>query len=158
MFLLGALPLALLGAARAFSGTRFRCRRRALGAFLLLGRAKLLPSWRAAASLEHLADPAVAAWSGSRYGTAGTLGPDVAAVMHASPWYGFGAGGLDVPYDSLWLQALAVAGLAGMVLVAALLGVLVWQWLALQGTLLGQNGCSPVLAGTGGRGSAGFRR
>ena len=136
VFLLGALPVAVLTVLRGRYRVRvFLAATFAAAGFWLLGRAGVLPSWQAAASLEHLADPAVTHLTGARYGTGGTLGPGVADVMHASPWYGFGGGGLGIPYDSLWLEALVLAGIAGVILVAALLGVLAWRWAALHGTL-----------------------
>lgn len=57
----------------------------------------------------------------------------VSDVLHASPWYGFGAGGLATAYDSLWVQVLVLAGIAGVILVAVVLLMLAFRLWCLRG-------------------------
>ncbi len=138
-FLLGALPLAAWAIARS-SGVRMRILAGgAMGAaaMLLAGSLGLLPSWAAGHNtLESLLHPTaslVSVYTGDRYGPGGgTLGPVAADVLHASPWAGFGASGLDVPYDSLWLEILVLSGIIGVILMCAALATLGWRWLRLR--------------------------
>jgi hypothetical protein len=138
VFLLGALPLAALmvlrGPARANAAAVTAC---AVAAFWLADRAGVLPAWQSTggALSRRLGAPSVTVWTGGRYGSGSSLGPAVADVLHGSPWYGFGGGGLGVAYDSLWLELLAIAGVAGVALTAALLAVLVWRWVRLRPVL-----------------------
>lgn len=56
----------------------------------------------------------------------------MSAVMSTSPWVGVGLAGLAVPYDSAWTEAIIVAGVLGVVCVAATyLGIF---WVARQTT------------------------
>ena len=140
-FLLGALPLAAWMAARS-SGVRLRiitgCVLGATG-MLLAGSAGLLPRWAAGRStLRYLLHPGgsfTAAYTANRYGpSGGTLSPVAADVLHASPWAGFGAGGLATPYDSLWLEILVLAGVLGIAMLCTSLVALGWRWLRLRAT------------------------
>jgi hypothetical protein len=138
-FLIGALPLAVMMILRSPRG-RIRviaCSAAALTAFWFIGKAHLVPLWpRGAVMLDALLHPSgslTAEYSAGRYGTGGSLGPLVSDVLHASPWYGFGAGGLETAYDSLWLQVLVLAGVAGVVLVAAVLLMLASRLWRLRG-------------------------
>jgi hypothetical protein len=91
----------------------------------------VLPAWpagTAAAKGLTSASSLTSQVSGLRYGSGGSLGPVIADVLHSAPWTGFGAGGLNTPYDSLWIEALVVAGILGAVLMAAVLGVLWLRW------------------------------
>jgi hypothetical protein len=136
VFLLGAPPSAMLVVLHGRGRVRILAGAAGTGAgFWLLAWTGILPGWAGGAALDSLADPAVTAWGGGRYGTAGTLGSRAADVLHASPWYGFGAQGLAVAYDSLWIEALILAGVCGVILVTLLLACLGWQWLALRDTL-----------------------
>jgi hypothetical protein len=138
-FLLGALPLAAWMIARS-SGVRMRILAGgaiSAAAMLLAGSVGLLPSWAAGRkALENLLDPTApfaSVYTGNRYGAGGgTLGPAAADVLRASPWAGFGAGGLVVPYDSLWLEILVLSGIMGVVLLCAALATLGWRWLRLR--------------------------
>ncbi|MGH3217620.1 MAG: hypothetical protein ACRDPY_02635 [Streptosporangiaceae bacterium] len=138
-FLFGALPLAAWAIA-ASSGVRMRilagCAAGA-AAMLLAGSVGLLPSWAAGhntlESLLHPTGPLASVFTAGRYGPGGgTLGLVAADVLRASPWAGFGAGGLATPYDSLWLQILVLSGIVGLVLMCAALVALVWRWLRLR--------------------------
>ncbi len=141
MFLLGSLPLGVLMVLR---NRRSRVRLAiwtavAAAVGWLAARSKLLPPWPAgSAMLRSLIDPSgslVTAYSAGRYSTGGTLGPVVADVLRSSPLYGFGAGGLAVPYDSLWVEVLVVAGVAGVVLAIAVLFMLGFRWALLRATM-----------------------
>ncbi|WBL19228.1 hypothetical protein [Citricoccus sp. NR2] len=50
----------------------------------------------------------------------------MSAVLSASPWVGVGLAGLAVPYDSAWTEAIIVAGLLGVVCVAATYLAILW--------------------------------
>lgn len=139
IFLLAALPLAVLVTLRNPYG-RIRvivCCAVAVTMLRVLSPAHLLPSWpRGAITLGRLLSPSgslTAQYSAGRYGTGGTLGPVVADVLHASPWYGFGAGGLATAYDSLWVQILVLAGVAGVAFAAVALLMLAFRWWCLRG-------------------------
>jgi TctA family transporter len=56
-------------------------------------------------------------------------------VLHAFPWAGFSAAGLNVAYDSLWLEVFVVSGIIGIVLAAAMLVLLAARWARLKATL-----------------------
>ena len=139
IFLLGALPIAAVMILQSPRG-RVRlisCFAASAAALWLLGTADLLPSWRLGAvtfgRLLHPSGSLVAEYSAGRYGTGGSLGPVVSDVLHASPWYGFGAGGLATAYDSLWVQVLVLAGIAGVILVAVVLLMLAFRLWCLRG-------------------------
>ena len=90
----------------------------------------LLPRWSGLTFLLRLLpggsdQNAVVLFSANRYdaGGGGTLGAVVKAAMDGPRFFGYGARGLAVPYDSGWVEALLVAGLAGVVLQAAVLGI-----------------------------------
>jgi hypothetical protein len=139
IFLLGALPLAvvmILGTRRERIRIITSCA--VAGAVLwLMGAAHLLPSWpRGAMMLGRYLHPSgslAATYTAGRYGAGGTLGPAVGDVLQASPWYGFGAGGLATAYDSLWVQVLILAGVAGVILAAATLLMLAFRLWCLRG-------------------------
>ena len=139
VFLLGALPLAVMMTLRS-PRERIRvivCSAVAATAFWLLGTAHLLPPWpRGAVMLGALLHPSgslAAEYTAGRYGKGGSLGPAVSDVLHASPWYGFGAGGLTTAYDSLWLQVLVLAGIGGLILATVVLLMLALRLWRLRG-------------------------
>ena len=139
IFLLGMLPLAVMMTLRT-PRERIRvivCSAVTAAAFWLLGTAHLLPPWpRGAVMLDALLHPSgslAAEYTAGRYGTGGSLGPGVSDVLHASPWYGFGAGGLTTAYDSLWVQMLVLAGIAGLILAAVVLLMLALRLWRLRG-------------------------
>jgi hypothetical protein len=140
IFLLGGVPLSVL---TVLVTSRSRVKvitAAAIALFAARLAARLLPSWRGASVLAGLIRPGASlatTYSAGRYGSGGTLVPLVADVLRSSPWYGFGAGGLDKAYDSLWVEVLAVAGVTGAVMVALALSVLGYRWLHLR-SLLGQ--------------------
>lgn len=143
IFLLGAVPLAVLMVLRnRRSRIRVAAWTTAAGvlAWLLAG-SRVLPAWPAGSKILRLAHPTgalVTVYSGQRYGTGGTLGPVVSDVLRSSPWYGFGAGGLNnVAYDSLWVEVLVLGGLAGVALAASVVVMLAYRWTRLRGTLGG---------------------
>jgi len=139
VFLLGAPPLAVMMTLRTPRG-RIRviaCCAAAAAMLWLLGRVHLLPPWpRGAATLGRLLHPPgslAAEYTAGRYGTGGSLGLVVSDVLHASPWYGFGAGGLATAYDSLWVQVLVLGGIAGVILAAVVLLMLAFRLWCLRG-------------------------
>ncbi|RIV37836.1 hypothetical protein [Micromonospora radicis] len=68
-------------------------------------------------------------YTASRLGEQSTLAEAADLVLTHSPWLGFGIGGIRVPYDSSWLEALVMAGVFGIALQAAIMAVLVVCWL-----------------------------
>jgi hypothetical protein len=140
VFLLGALPVAVVTVLRGRSRVRAAATAAAAaGGVWLTGAAGLLPAWHLGSqALGSLLDPRVsltAQYTAGRYGTGSTLGPAVADVLHAAGWSGFGAGGINVPYDSLWLEVLAVSGVLGVTFAAVFLAGLVWRWVHLRARL-----------------------
>lgn len=86
----------------------------------------VLPTWRGWSTIQVLLSTRhgsyLSDFSGNRFGGQGSLRPIVRAVMHYSPVFGFGAGGLQAPYDVGLVEALVISGVVG---VALLLGVYV---------------------------------
>jgi hypothetical protein len=139
IFLLGALPLALMMILRN-PRERIRiitCSAAAGAALWFAGSAHLLPSWPGGTLMLngflHPSGSLATEYTAGRYGAGGSLGPAVSDVLHASPWYGFGAGGLATAYDSLWVQVLVVAGVVGVMLVAMVLLMLAFRLWRLRG-------------------------
>jgi hypothetical protein len=139
VFLLAALPVAVFTVFRGRARLRAAVTAAACGGLLwCAGAAGLLPGWRAGSvSLAALASPQslTATYTAGRYGAGGTLGPVAADVLRVAPWGGFGAGGVGVPYDSLWLQVLAVSGALGVALALAVFGMLAWRLAALRAVM-----------------------
>jgi hypothetical protein len=138
VFVLAAVPLAVLTVLRGTGRVRVVIGAGLAGlAFRAVSAAGWLPSWNGPASLAGLTRPGslVATYSAGRYGPAGSLNPVVSDVLHSSPAFGFGARGLEIAYDSLWVEILVVAGVAGVILLAAFLAGLAWRWLMLRDTL-----------------------
>lgn len=137
VFLLGGLPLIALALLRQRHG---RAGRIAALAMVTLGAAAgisagYLPQWRGLDFALRLLpgasnEDALTLFTASRYqsGGGGTLAGVTDAVL-SGPWaFGFGAGGLVVPYDSAWVEALVVVGTAGVALQAFVLAVLARAW------------------------------
>lgn len=125
VFLLGGLPVAVLMLAADRSRLRVAAAAVCAAAALWLAAlAGLAPAQAGGGSLGNILHPSLAEWTAGRYGSSATLAPAVADVLRSSPWYGFGAGSLAVAYDSMWLEVLAIAGLAGVILVAVVFVIL----------------------------------
>lgn len=136
VFLLVALPIALWLALRM---TGRRSERVALvlagmTVFYLLLRFGALPEFAGADQLRQLLpgvgqESLVERLSAGRYGEDAALLPMVSAVLDNQPVFGFGAGGLAVPFDNGWVEALMVAGLVGVVCytLALLIAARSWQ-------------------------------
>jgi hypothetical protein len=139
VFLLAALPVAAFTVLRGRGRLRVAVTAGACGGLVwCAGAAGLLPGWGAGAvSLAALASPQslTATWTAGRYGAGGTLGPVAADVLHVAPWGGFGAGGVGVPYDSLWLQVLAVSGVLGVMLTCAVFVLAAWRLAAVRAAM-----------------------
>lgn len=135
IFLLGALPLALLLILQD------RSRKRLLGVLaaftgvlIILGINNVLPAWsNGSVMLEHLLKPTgslVSTYTAGRFGSSATTTVLNETWLRLSPWDGFGAGGIATQYDSLWTETLAVAGLIGAALLAVEFAALFARWLA----------------------------
>jgi len=138
IFLLGGLPVALILLMRAPAN-----RMRAIISFStigfslwLLGTYGLLPTWVIGPStlrrIFSSSNTTLTTITAGRYGADGTLAPLAADILHSSPLVGFGAGGIAAPYDSMWLEALAVSGILGVLLVCFVFIFLFARWTRLR--------------------------
>jgi hypothetical protein len=135
VFLFIALPVAAWVVISS-SGIRLRMLTGAaigVAALIVAGFFGLLPAWGGGRSgLQFFLHPTgsfASVYTADRYGQGGTLGAVTADVLHTSPWAGFGASGLNTPYDSLWLEILVISGILGVACMCAILAVLGWCWL-----------------------------
>jgi hypothetical protein len=140
VFLLAAIPAAAVTVLRGQARVRVLVSAAvAAGAVWLAGAAGLLPAWSSGStylgSLTHPVGSLVSEYSADRYGSGGTLAPVFTDVLHAAPVTGFGAGGLDAAYDSLWQQVFIIAGVIGVALTATVIFMLVWRLLSLRPVL-----------------------
>jgi hypothetical protein len=88
--------------------------------------------WSGQSYLTRLLDPGgdvVGQYTAGRIGDGSSLYRTVAVVLHDSPWFGLGAGGLATAYDNAWVEALCMAGLVGAALYTAVLVALAVAWL-----------------------------
>ena len=139
-FVFGALPILAFVVARS---PRVRLRVTAGAAFIAaaigaLAAGHALPSWPsgvAAAKGLVSASSLTSQATGGRYGNGGTLGPVISDVLHSSPVIGFGAAGLNVAYDSLWVEVMAISGLVGVGLMATVFVLLWYQLTGLRAAL-----------------------
>ncbi len=136
VFLLVGLPIAAWQVLRQSHGRgrRFVLLAAAAVAVAALAQSGIGPQWIGGNFLAQLLHPgangdALHLYTGGRLGNSSSLHTVVAAVLHDSPWFGFGAGGLAVPYDDAWVEALCVAGLYGALLYTMLLATLAVCWL-----------------------------
>jgi hypothetical protein len=138
MFLLGGLPVVALMVLR--DKTR---RVRIIGGSIALGFVYVavrafheLPVWVGTAQLNGLFDTShgglLTRATAGRLGVHGTLGGVFSSIDHTQPLTGVGASGLTVPYDSAWVEAMVVAGLVGVVLLALIQVLLLARWLQLK--------------------------
>lgn len=134
IFLLVGLPISAWQILRA-SGKRQRRYALLLAAgtgLWIASRAGYLPEWAGGGYLARLMpggdQAALTLYTGGRLGDTGTLAQVTDEVLHTSPMWGYGAAGLQVPYDSAWTEALIVGGLAGVFLLSATLLVLAHAW------------------------------
>lgn len=120
IFLLCGLPLIMWQVWRMRSGgSRIALLFIALGTTFGLVQTGLAGSWIGMDYLTRLIDPAgdagVNHFTAGRMGNGSTLIHIVDGVAEASPWFGMGAGGLQVPYDNGWVEAFVVAGVVGAI-------------------------------------------
>lgn len=129
IFLFGGVP------AIAYLVIRDRVRRKQIAvltamlavAGYLAGGAGVLTSWSGLSMLTSIFDSdsfGVGSLTAGRFGESSTLEGPAQAVLQHSPIVGFGAGGLAVPYDSMWLEALVMAGIVGVALITVLFALL----------------------------------
>jgi hypothetical protein len=132
-FLLGALPLAVLGLLGAREGRAARWTAIGIGlvVFAALVDAGLLATWRGVEGLQSMADPQGGALT---YYTAGRLGHDsdfdqiIGRVVATSPVYGMGVAGLRVAYDGELVELTVIGGLLAVGLFLGMVAVLVRSW------------------------------
>ncbi|WP_206443041.1 hypothetical protein [Candidatus Protofrankia californiensis] len=136
MFLLVGMPLALWQAVR--QGRRVR---RVLVIVGMAGMIRValtqvdIPQWRGAWMLSMLfsgndGSSTVEKYTAGRLGSNGASGVAFDYVLATQPWFGYGAGGLAVSYDSSWVEAVIVGGIVGVVLFALVLAVLIGVWIS----------------------------
>lgn len=102
-------------------------------AVVLFGRQ--LSAWTGIAMFERLVTSdgsLVSTLTAGRLGDDSTFARPVEIIMQSDPWFGVGLQGLAVPYDSVWLEAFVVGGLAGVTLFITMLGALAVRWLKLR--------------------------
>lgn len=143
IFLLIGLPLGLWQVVRSFGIARPRVW--ALTATVLMvtlaAQYGLLPPWIGVDYLTRLLRPPGDGADLVGFYTAGRLGDAPGhqyiadAVLGSSPWFGVGAGGLGFAYDNGWVEALAVAGIVGMLIYTGVLGCLVAAWYRRRSTM-----------------------
>ena len=105
---------------------------------------QILPSWGAPGEM-------LAVVTASRFGDGSTLAPVIEAVLEGPALLGFGAAGLQVPYDNGFLEALVYGGVVGVLLVLAVmlaLSVALWRLLRGPQRILGMAICVLMWGGT----------
>jgi len=136
VFLLVAFPI---GAWQLLRVTKGRVKRILAVTFVGLGaamaaQAGFLSDWAGATFLNRLLDPregsVISLYTAGRFGSSGSVSAGFTDILHLSPWFGLGAGRVKLIYDSGWLEAMVVAGLGGVVLMASVFAVLARAWLA----------------------------
>lgn len=143
IFLMIGLPIAIWQLVRSFGivGARLWALPSALVLVMAAGQYGLLPPWIGIDYLTRLLRPAgdgsdlVGFYTAGRLGDAPTLRYVWEIVLGASPWFGLGAGGVAAAYDNGWVEALAIAGLVGVLIYTAVLGCLVAAWFTRRSAL-----------------------
>lgn len=119
IFILGGLPL--------IAWQLWRRRRKVVGPFIavaavtatVIGQTAFLADWTGARFLGRLfdvsqTDDLVGLYTADRIGSSSTLEQVIHSIWSNSPIYGFGMGGLRVPYDNGWMEAFTLAGIVGV--------------------------------------------
>jgi hypothetical protein len=130
IFLLVGLPVALWQVLGQATLRRLVPVTASVGLVLVANRA-FGAEWSGQTYLTRLLDPGgdvVGQYTAGRIGDGSSLYRTVSVVLHDSPWFGFGAGGLATAYDNAWVEALCMAGLVGAALYTAVLVVLGVAW------------------------------
>ncbi len=134
IFLLCGLPLALWQAARLGRPLR---RLLIVGGGLALGGLLAgqtgLTRWNGSWMLRMLIPGAgsnglFAQYTADRFRTIGASARAWNFVLETRPWLGYGAGGLAVPYDSAWAEAVVAGGLLGVAMLAGVLLLVATSW------------------------------
>jgi hypothetical protein len=133
IFLFGALPIMAWQFFRLTEDRPKRFRLAVLagltGSFLTI--AILLPNWTGSSFLIRYTAPSsnyLAFFSAGRFSPDSSLILIVNTVISISLLTGFGLGGLAVPYDNGWIQALVFAGVLGTIIYTTIFFVLVRAW------------------------------
>lgn len=130
VFLLIALPVALWQLARAARGKASGLFSAATIVFSswLFFRSGAARGWLGAEQLATVLPGDGVQWTGAltagRLGDRGSLRPIAEAVWMDHPIFGYGVGGLRVPYDNGWVEALVTAGLVGAACYTVVVGAL----------------------------------
>jgi hypothetical protein len=67
-------------------------------------------------------------YTAGRFGSESTLTPVIDTVLGKQAWFGYGAAGLGVAYDSGYLEALVMTGVVGLTCHLAVIATLGWTW------------------------------
>lgn len=138
IFLLGGLPVAV------YLVLRNKVRRTRLVAFTAIGAlswvlaalAGILPTWSGAAMITRLlgadGQSLIRVLTAGRLGDGGTLSASIGSVVEHNLFFGVGAQGLAVAYDSGWVEAFIVAGAAGIASLALVFAILLRKWWRLR--------------------------
>jgi hypothetical protein len=132
IFILGGLPLILwLVWRNRKTGARISLLFITAGLVLGLAQSGFADQWSGLQYLTRLLSPpdngsALGFLTAGRLGSGSSLAGVFSEVHRVSPWWGFGAPGLQVAYDNGWTEAYVVAGVAGLVLYTLILLVL-WR-------------------------------
>lgn len=146
IFLVGGLPFVVYLVYLVLREMTRRARLLLVGAVGILGAALyalithgVSLRWSGAAMFPQLlptdGKSLVGAVTAGRFGEGGTLAVPAGEVLDQHRWFGLGFGGLKVSYDSTWLEALIVAGVIGVVLLALVHLGLAARWYALRDVL-----------------------
>jgi hypothetical protein len=95
------------------------------------GQAGLIDQWEGSRFLGGLLVPSAGFlefYTAYRLGASSSLQPIVDSVLRESPVLGMGAAGLLVPYDNGWIEALAMAGIVGVIAYTLTLVILMRAW------------------------------
>lgn len=101
----------------------------------VLIRSGALPVWTGADQFQNIMpsrsdeQALVRTITAGRFGEDATLEPVIDAVLAGPLWFGYGGGGLNVPYDNGFVEALVMAGVFGIVCFTSTLLVLGHAWL-----------------------------
>jgi hypothetical protein len=130
VFILGGLPLILWSVWRSKVG-RGRITLLMVGAAPLLGLAQSESAnqWVVLQNLESYVNVSgsniLSTYTAGRMGSNASLTSLWDEVTRVDPWFGFGAGGIQVAYDNGWAEAYVMAGLVGMLCYTL---TLLWLW------------------------------
>ncbi|WP_239372494.1 O-antigen ligase [Frankia sp. Cj5] len=135
IFLLVGLPLAVWQAMGQGQRTR-----RLLVLGCIAGLVKIfssqfdIPQWRGSWMLASLfggtgSTSVESKYTAGRLSSNGSFSVAFQYVSETHPWFGYGASGLAIPYDSSWIEIMVVGGFIGVAIFSFILVILIYNWL-----------------------------